>query len=472
MRRGKLSFTVRSVLLFGVLLFVANTVLGVVVLNQSKSAMRTLINKNMLDVVKSAAGSLDGDELEALTKDDVDGPIFRSIEDRLLVFQNSVDIQFIYAVKQTDDGRFVFTVDPDPVDPGAFGEGIVTTPGLIQAAQGIPTVDDSPAADRWGNFYSAFCPVFDSSGKVAGVVGVDFDAKWYDAQIRQYTLSITIVTSISVLLGVLVITLITSRIRVKFRDLHSGLEELSNDVDMLVAEMTTYSGAEVPKPEESDDSTADVSDELELLSNKIRIMQNELGMHLEYLHGQAYIDFLTQLGNSTAYHEEIRELNQKISAGTTDFYVVVLDINGLKELNDTFGHECGDYYIQGAANAIRQGFALAKCYRIGGDEFAVIAEGFDVCKVEDGLSGIDAAINDFNSSTTYDARLIVSKGVACLEPGQDESFADVFSRADRAMYEAKREFYLQRGLLQGGTPFSENGVPPRSAQVNGPGNDE
>ena len=196
MKGRKLSFTTRYVLVFGILLLVATTALGIVVLNQSMSAMEALINKNMLDVVKSAAESLDGDALGALTEDDVDGPVFRDVEERLLAFQRSVDIHFIYAVKQVGEDKFVFTVDPDPVDPGEFGEEIVTTPALVQAAKGIPTVDSEPAADRWGNFYSAYSPVFDSSGGVAGIVGVDFDATWYDGQIREYTTSIAIITTV------------------------------------------------------------------------------------------------------------------------------------------------------------------------------------------------------------------------------------------------------------------------------------
>ena len=47
MKKKKLSFTTRYVLLFGVLLVVTNLILGVVILNQSKNAMRSLINKNM-----------------------------------------------------------------------------------------------------------------------------------------------------------------------------------------------------------------------------------------------------------------------------------------------------------------------------------------------------------------------------------------------------------------------------------------
>lgn len=447
MRGRKLSFTMRSVLLFGILLFLANSVLGMVVLSQSKTAMKTLINKNMLDVAQSAAGTLDGDALASLTIDDVGGPAFHGIADRLLVFQNSADIKYIYAVKELDDGRFIFTVDPDPVEPAAFGEEVVTTPALLEAATGVSTVDDKPVSDRWGTYYSAFCPVFDSSGNVAGVVGVDFDSEWYDAQVQQHTLSIAVVSAISVVLGGVVVILIANRVHTKFKVLSAGLEGLSNDVDVLVKEMTRYSGAETVQTHRHNISPVDAADEMEALGQKIRTMQAEMSMYLDYLHAQAYTDALTQLGNSAAYHEAVGGLSKRIEDGTANFHVIVFDINGLKDLNDNFGHDCGDIYIRGAASALMEGFESAHQYRIGGDEFVVIVEEQSQQHVRKSLLSVAAAIDAFNESTSYPAELVVSQGAACFDSEKDATYDDVFSRADRAMYENKREFYLQRGAL-------------------------
>lgn len=442
---SKLSFTTRYVLTFGILLFVANAVLGLVILNQSKSAMRSLVNKDMLDVVRSAAGSLDGDVLGSITAEDEDGPEWLEIEKQLLVYQHSVDIHFIYAVKEVDEDHYVFTIDPDPVDPGAYGEDVVTTPALVAAGDGTPTVDSATAADRWGNFYSAYCPVFDSHGNIAGIVGVDFDAEWYDNQIRQYTWSIAIVTTTSVLLGGVVIALITTRVRKKFTELNDGLEELSSNVDLLMGEMASYSGMETSVlPERSASSSSDV-DEMEVLGGKIRNMQAEMGLYLEYLHSQAYTDALTQVGSSAAYHEVVNNLSDKIKDGTAAFWVIVFDINSLKQLNDTFGHECGDYYIQGAGHALKQGFDVENIFRIGGDEFAVVCEGLSQEQMDEGLSNVAEAIVAFNESTTYPVQLTVSQGKAEFVPGEDASYEEVFGRADKIMYENKREFYRTVG---------------------------
>ena len=444
MKGRKLSFTTRYVLAFGILLLVATTALGIVVLNQSMSAMKTLINKNMLDVVKSAAESLDGDALGALTKDDVDGTVFRDVEQRLLAFQRSVDIHFIYAVKQVGEDEFVFTVDPDPVDPGEFGEEIVTTPALVQAAKGIPTVDSEPAADRWGNFYSAYSPVFDSSGGVAGIVGVDFDATWYDGQIRGYTTSIAIITTVSTLLGAIIIAFISHRVRVRFNDLDAGLSELSGDVDLLMDEVASYSGIEV-RSANKEAVNFENADEIEKLGAKIRTIQSETRVYLDYLKAQAYTDALTKVGSSTSYHELINELNARIAKGAADFYVVMLDVNSLKETNDTFGHECGDEYIRAAANALMRGFDDARIFRVGGDEFVVVAEGFERAQIDEGLCEMDVAIAEFNESSKHPAKLSVSRGVARFEPERDTSFEDTLARADKMMYDDKRVYYQTVG---------------------------
>ena len=86
MKRKKLSFTTRYVLVIGLLLLVANALLGFVILRQSESAMRSLINKNMLDVANSAAGILDGDMLGSITEDNVGGEAFNEIARQLIVF--------------------------------------------------------------------------------------------------------------------------------------------------------------------------------------------------------------------------------------------------------------------------------------------------------------------------------------------------------------------------------------------------
>lgn len=451
-RLSGVSFTSRYVLLVGVLLLMTNILLGVVAFNQSKSAMKTLINKNMLDLVGSAADSLDGDALEALTEDDVDGPAFNEAKDRLTVFQNNADITYIYAVKQDGPDRFVFTVDADPEEPAAFGEETVVTPALVSAAQGAPAVDQDTAEDRWGNLYSAYCPVYNSSDEIVGIVGVDFDSAWYDAQLRSLSISIAIVTAISLLVGIALVTQMTHRVRLRFRDLDEGISGLSDNVDVLMSEMASYSGFDLPEAEAASqaggvDAQEVGTDELDALSNKIHEMQSGMSMYLDYLHTQAYTDALTKVNNTSAYHEAVQAIEDQIAAGTANFWVAIFDINSLKQLNDNYGHECGDYYIQESARAIAHVFGEERTYRIGGDEFAVITEDLTQAQMTARLDMVTAGLAVFNTSDKpYPAELSLSQGASQYDSEKDASFRDVFARADHIMYGNKRLFYQTKGV--------------------------
>ncbi|MBR3740211.1 MAG: diguanylate cyclase [Clostridia bacterium] len=436
MGHKKLSFSARYVLAFGLFLLAANTLLGVVILRQSESAMRSLIDKNMLDIVNTAADLLDGDTLGALTEDDVGGEVFNDVAQKLTVFQKNADIQFIYAVKQIDEDTFVFTVDPDPVDPGAFGEEIVVTEGIKIAGKGTAAVDNEPMADRWGNFYSAYSPVFDSNGKVAGIVGIDFGADWYDEMLRNHTVTITVLTVLSISIGGLVIFFITNGVRKRFKQLNTGLAKLSSSVDQLVRQADTMSGGAMKEKTET------AQDELEALGQRIQTMQKDMTVYLEFLQKQAYTDSLTKVGNSTAYHELVQKLEEAIQKDEAAFSVIVFDVNSLKMINDKFGHEWGDKIITGAAEAISRVFGAEHTFRIGGDEFSVVKERVD----EREFYQVDLEIAAFNRQAHgKNAQLSVSKGLAHYEPGMDHSFKEVFARADMSMYEQKKTYYQTEG---------------------------
>jgi len=100
----------------------------------------------------------------------------------------------------------------------------------------------------------------------------------------------------------------------------------------------------------------------------------ESAMELAELRNRfAYYDQLTNLQNRRAYSERIKQLETDMPATCC---VVTADINGLKQINDTFGHSAGGELIIGAAECLSQCFeGVGEVYRLGGDEFCVIAIG-------------------------------------------------------------------------------------------------
>ena len=431
-------------ILVGILLLAANSILGMVLISQSKSAMQTMIRKSMLDIVNSAAGLLDGDVLGALTEEDVGSPAYEDILQKLTVFQERVDIEYIYSVRQIGPECFVFTVDADPVDPGAFGEEILVTGALLEASNGKPSVDSSPAADRWGNFYSAYSPVFNSAGQVSGIVGVDFSSAWYEAAVRRHVCTIGIISVLSVVTGAVVMFLITRKVRAKFRELDKELSLLSGNVDALTEDILSKPGFRDRVREGTSSETDDVptdADELFSLRTKIRSMQRELDLYLDYIHAQAYTDSLTGVGNTNAYQERLLLLNPQIEEQRAAFSAAVFDIDNLKTVNDCYGHLCGDRVICGAADAIAGVFGAENTFRIGGDEFLAIT-GCTEAEVAAKLEEIRKAIARFNAAPNHpEAALSLAMGASVFRPGKDSSFREVFVRADEAMYENKGQHH-------------------------------
>ena len=360
MARKKLSFTSRYVLAFGLLMLLANTVLGVVILYQSTSTVRSLISKNMLDVVRSAADLLDGDTLAALTEEDVDGKTYRDIEDRLIVFQSHEDIQFIYTVRQVDEGKFVFIVDPDPDDPAAFGEEIVLPEALIQAGKGQPAVDRMTAADRWGNFYSAYCPVFDSSGKVAGIVGIDFDSAWYNATVRKHTISIAVITVFSVLIGAVLVILITHSVRKRFRVLDGDLNKLSSGMDQLIRDAGGHAG------DVATEESVSTDDEIEKLAAKVRIMQQDMTVYERLQKDQYYNDAVTGIPNMIFVRQFADERVNMLRSSQADPAMFYFDVRSMVSYNTEYGYSKGDDLLRLTARTLCSAFPDALVGR-GGD---------------------------------------------------------------------------------------------------------
>ena len=148
-------------------------------------------------------------------------------------------------------------------------------------------------------------------------------------------------------------------------------------------------------------------------------------------------DALTGVKNKRAYAQAEMELDEQIERGLINaFAVVICDINGLKEVNDTYGHKAGDDYIRSGCTVICDIFDHSPVFRIGGDEFAVIVRDRDYERRTD-------LIDRFIDLRTHHAAaglVTIACGISEFHPGTDMRLQDVFERADTRMYEDKKRF--------------------------------
>ena len=116
-----------------------------------------------------------------------------------------------------------------------------------------------------------------------------------------------------------------------------------------------------------------------------------------------------------------------------DFAVVILDVNDLKTVNDTEGHNAGDQYLKDACRVICDVFDHSPVFRIGGDEFAVIAQGSDYEHIDELMK----QMNDHNAEALKNGGIVIACGMSRSDG--DDNVAPVFERADNEMYRNKTE---------------------------------
>ena len=175
----------------------------------------------------------------------------------------------------------------------------------------------------------------------------------------------------------------------------------------------------------------------------IKVTTEELEEANRKLSELAVVDGMTGVGNKTAYLEKMRSLDDQISRGRASFSVCVFDLNGLKEINDKYGHECGDMAICDAAEVLKAVFGKEHLYRIGGDEFIAILDGMKQSDTDRCFQDLEEKITLHNQSERpYKVPLAIAKGAAVFQSGEDTGYRDVFRRADNDMYQKKAAYYI------------------------------
>ncbi len=161
-----------------------------------------------------------------------------------------------------------------------------------------------------------------------------------------------------------------------------------------------------------------------------------LKQSIDQLNQQAVVDALTGLKNKRAWQERVALLEEEIRLDRAEFAIVVCDINGLKVVNDTLGHEAGDRLIVRAGNLISRAFQYSTVYRIGGDEFAVVLEGRDLEERDSCLQELQNRLANQSSKEGTDNPVSIAVGISLYQKGDTDS-TQVFRRADENMYENK-----------------------------------
>ena len=158
--------------------------------------------------------------------------------------------------------------------------------------------------------------------------------------------------------------------------------------------------------------------------------------------GNISLDFLTKLNNRRRFDNYARLRCEEMKADD-NLYLIMIDINNFKNINDTYGHAEGDSALAMTAMALRKAAASRRAFlaRIGGDEFAMIMENTDVQKTEAMVRKIRRCMDYENAGSGKAYTVSLAIGYAGMRGSDQMKFDRLFTLADARMYTDKRQFH-------------------------------
>lgn len=143
-------------------------------------------------------------------------------------------------------------------------------------------------------------------------------------------------------------------------------------------------------------------------------------------------DVISGIMNRKAFESEMEIYNE----GNNIVALVVLDLNDLKKINDSKGHNAGDKAILISATVLQESFEkIGKAYRIGGDEFCALCADASEKDIDESLKKLEKLLLEVNN--IHDIKIELAYGYAFYNKEEDKSIYETFKYADRRMYEHK-----------------------------------
>jgi len=174
-------------------------------------------------------------------------------------------------------------------------------------------------------------------------------------------------------------------------------------------------------------------EEIERLREKIANLEERV----RTLDELAHQDPLIALPNRRGFMRELESIIARVTRYRESAAMLFVDIDGLKHINDTYGHKAGDDALIHVAAALSQGIRKSDCVgRLGGDEFGILLAHADEASASETASRIVELVE--TSETTCDGNPVplgVAIGITLIENGDTPDA--VMARADRAMYKQK-----------------------------------
>lgn len=388
----------------------------------------------------------------------------KSVEDKIAVYLNSIKTGFGYQMVfvvcdqsgafYTYDGisKYVDT-DNDPHD--------IWYKTFLESAQAYNLNVDTDEANQGTLAVFVNHEVLDEKGKLLGVCGVGVEMKELQKLLKSFETKYNLKIDLIDQEGLIQVDSDAARIEQDHLE-HSYLDQVGSDEFVYVAgsgssRMTKYM-EDLGWYLVVEDRNPDKINVIEITAASIIIFMVGLLMmgivffvmiirerkafkELSEKRKIALTDDMTGLFNRRAFEADCTTLCTQ--GMLDDITILMMDVNGLKSANDTYGHQAGDELIIAAAKCMQTALGgLGKAYRTGGDEFVALLTCSEK-KQEDVLQTLDRLVS--SAKCSYPCVLSVSKGLVVCKEHPDLTFDEMKDLADKRMYADKEDYYRRSG---------------------------
>ena len=424
-------------------------------------------NRMIADYTRMARGitnlmtaSLDGNGAEEYIENNHEPEEYGEIRRHLLeIKENYPDVVYAHVLRfEGESARVVFNLQNSGEKTMALpGQSVQMYEPFLNYAGPLGRGEEVTMATEKtedGHLLTHFRPVFDDEGRYQFHVCVAFSM---EALHRQ---NLLFLMEMILLVGIVVALVFLVDAHVIHKNVIAPLENMSNCARNFTYDTEADRFRNVQAMEELNIQTGDeiqevyydfmsvMKESLYYMTNLSRAKSNiqEQEEKLDQISETAFKDALTRVGNQAAYNRMADTLGQEIADKTARFAIVMVDLNNLKYVNDTFGHKFGDSYIKGCCSIICSIYKRSPVYRVGGDEFVVVLRNEDYMSRLLRLTQITEAFMASYGQQDKEPweRYTASVGMAEFTPS-DESVDQVMKRADKDMYEKKAKFKEKYG---------------------------
>lgn len=423
----------------------------------------------MTDIIEYVESHMDIEDLSNCVDTGVESEKYAELMDFMDGIMDDFDIHFLYIVRPISADtptvmKNILSADTHvgrQTDPDGLTLNYMIEDGyepqylkLYMEAMNSDGITFFKDFSDWGYDYTGVKPLINAKGEKFALLCVDIEVSDLRSTIREYMIVNVVLI---IILGLLFILFFIAWAN---RNITEPITKLEKSVVSFAERSHEQKD---PDKLSYDDPHIMTHNEVESLSNAVAQMSSDMRAYVRSIldaEGQvedmksqviqmdtvAYQDALTHVKNKAWYDKTKSRVDEDIINGKAKFAILMIDLNNLKKVNDTYGHEHGDHYISGSCHQICKIYSHSPVFRIGGDEFVVLLENQDYDHRDQLLTALRASFEASSNDEDREPweRYSAATGMAIFDEENDVSMDDVFKRADTLMYQNKLESKMAR----------------------------